>query len=149
MKPGMYTIFPMIVAVICLLGGASTVCAQAEKPIKIGVPYPVTGPQAADGIGAKNAVTVFFEEKGMKVGNRKIELVFEDDENKTDVALTKTKKLVEFDKVDMLNGYVSTGTGYAVRDYLHNAKVPTLMIAAGAKHSRDGFSPWIFRVTPS
>lgn len=149
MRSGKYIVLLIVATIIFTLEGTSIVCAQAEKPIKIGVPFPVTGPLAADGIGAKNAMTVLFEEKGMKVGNRKIELIFEDDEAKTDVALTKTKKLVEFDRVDLLAGCLSTATAYAVRDYLHGAKIPTLTNGAGAKHSREWFSPWIFRVTPS
>lgn len=149
MRPGKYVVFLMVAAIIFTLQGARIVCAQVEKPIKVGIPYPYTGAQASQGIQMKHAATLLFEEKGMKVGGRKIELIFEDDETKADIALTKTKKLVEFDKVHIISGYLSAATGYAVRDYLDTNKTPTLVSAAGAKHSREGFSPWIFRVTPS
>lgn len=141
----------LIVAVSFVFGESLAVWAQvAEKPpIKIGLPYPFTGPQAVQGISQKDAATLLFEEKGMKVGGRKIELIFEDDEIKPDVALTKVKKLVDFDKVHLISGLLSTATGYSVRDYLHNTKTPTLLTAAGAAHSRGQFSPYIFRVTPS
>jgi branched-chain amino acid transport system substrate-binding protein len=148
MRPGKYIVYLFVGAIIFTLQGAQIVCAQ-EKPIKVGIPYPYTGAQASQGIQMKHAATLLFEEKGMKVGGRKIELVFEDDETKADIALTKTKKLVEFDKVHIISGYLSAATGYAVRDYLHTGKIPTLVCGAGAKHSREIFSPWIFRVTPS
>ena len=149
MKSAKYIIFTIVAALIFTLGGMTIVCAQGGKPIKIGVPYPLTGPQASQGIISKHAVTLLFEEKGMKVGNRKIELIFEDDEHKADVALLKDKKLVGFDKVDLILGHINTVCGYSVRDYLHENKIPTLLLAAGAKHSREGFSPWLFRVPPS
>ncbi len=149
MRQGKCILFLMAAAVIFTLQGASIVCAQGGKPIKVGIPYPYTGPQASQGLQMKAAATLLFEQKGMKVGARKIELIYEDDETKADIALTKAKKLVEFDKVDVISGFLSAATGYAVRDYLHEKKIPTLIAAAGAKHSRDGYSPWIFRVTPS
>ena len=150
MRSGKYLLL-MGAVVISAIGVMLAVGATAAEkgPIKIGIPYPVTGPQASQGIQMRHAATLLFEEKGMKVGNRKIELIFEDDETKADVALTKTKKLVEFDKVDLISGYLSAATGYAVRDYVDASKVPALLGCAGAKHSRDGFSPWIFRITPS
>jgi branched-chain amino acid transport system substrate-binding protein len=152
MKSGKYIMLFMGVVVIFTIGFMLAVCATAAEkgPIKVGIPYPLTGAQASQGIQMKHAATLLFEEKGMKVGNRKIELIFEDDETKADIALTKTKKLVEFDKVHLISGYLSAATGYAVRDYLHdNKKIPTLVCGAGAKHSREVFTPWIFRVTPS
>lgn len=146
-------IIVLLIAVVVSLALAGTlavgVIAAEKPPIKIGLPYPVTGPQAAQGISQKHAATLLFEEKGMKVAGRKIELIFEDDETKPDIALTKVKKLVEFDKVHLVDGLIHTGTGYSVRDYLHNTKTPTLLTTAGAGHSRGQFSPYIFRVTPA
>ncbi len=151
MKIGKWIVLFIAVVLNLAFAGMLTVSAiAAEKPpIKIGLPYPVTGPQAAQGISQKNAATLLFEEKGFKVAGRKIELIFEDDETKADIALTKTKKLVEFDKVHLISGLLSTATGYAVRDYLHTNKIPSLITAGGAAHSRAQFSPYIFRVTPS
>jgi len=151
MRPNKGTALLMLCATVVLLGGLTTVGGMAaeKSPIKIGLPYPLSGPQASQGQSQKNAATLLFEEKGMQVAGRKIELIFEDDETKADIALTKMKKLVEFNKVNLISGLLSTATGYATRDYLHNTQTPSLITAAGAKHSRDGFSPWIFRVTPS
>lgn len=139
-----------VVGNLVLAGTLAVGVLAAEKPsIKIGLPYPVTGPQAAQGISQKNGAMLMFEEKGLKVAGRKIELIFEDDETKPDVALTKIKKLVEFDKVHLISGLLQTATGYAVRDYLHNNKIPALLGTGGAAHSRDQFSPYIFRICPS
>jgi len=123
--------------------------AAEKEPIKIGLPFSLTGVMAKLGNSQLNAVKQFFEEKGMEVAGRKIQLIIEDDEAKPDVGLTKTRRLVQFEKVDLIIGYIHTGVGYAVRDFLHESGVPTLGMFSGARHSRDLFSPTVFRVCPS
>jgi branched-chain amino acid transport system substrate-binding protein len=132
----------------------SVACAgwalAAEKaPIKIGLPFSLTGSMAKLGSSQLNAVKQLFEEKGMAVAGRKIQLITEDDEAKPDVGLTKTKRLVQFEKVNLIVGYLHTGVGYAVRDFLHESGMPTVAAFGGARHTRDMFSPYIFRVNPS
>jgi branched-chain amino acid transport system substrate-binding protein len=142
---------PITVAVILVLDGvlAGWISAAEKPPIKIGVPFSLTGVMARLGNSQLNAVKQLFEEKGMEVAGRKIQLISEDDEAKPDVGLTKTKKLVQFDKVDLIVGYLHTGVGYAVRDFLNESRVPTLGMFSGARHTRDLFSPSVFRVCPS
>ncbi len=133
---------------ICLLGPAGGQ-TPGKGPVKIGVLYPATGSSAFQGISETNATKMFYEEKGMQVAGRKIVLVTEDTEAKTDVGLTKTKKVVELDKVNVINGYQNTAVGYAVREYLHQVGIPALVSPSGGGFTRKLFSPYVFRVSPA
>jgi len=84
----------ILVTTMLALSGAQT---PGKDPIKIGVLYPTTGSSAFQGISETNATKMFYEEKGMQVAGRKIVLISEDTEAKTDVGMTKTKKVVELD----------------------------------------------------
>ena len=63
--------------------------------------------------------------------NTHLELLIEDDQAQPDVALTKTKKLVERDRVHVLMGIIWSPNAVAIRDYVHESKVP-LVISEGA-----------------
>ena len=136
----------VLVTALLALSGAQ---APGKDPIKIGVLYPTTGSSAFQGISETNATKMFYEEKGMQVAGRKIVLISEDTEAKTDVGMTKTKKVVELDKVSVINGYQNTAVGYAIRDYLNQVGVPALVSPSGGGFTRKLFSPYIFRVSPA
>ena len=136
----------VLVTALLALSGAQT---PGKDPIKIGVLYPTTGSSAFQGISETNATKMFYEEKRMQVAGRKIVLISEDTEAKTDVGMTKTKKVVELDKVSVINGYQNTAVGYAVRDYLNQVGVPALVSPSGGGFTRKLFSPYIFRVSPA
>ena len=136
----------VLLTAMLALSGAQT---PGKEPIKIGVLYPTTGSSAFQGISETNATKMFYEEKGMQVAGRKIVLISEDTEAKTDVGMTKTKKVVELDKVSVINGYQNTAVGYAIRDYLNQVGVPALVSPSGGGFTRKLFSPYIFRVSPA
>ena len=136
----------VLVTAMLALSGAQT---PSKEPIKIGVLYPTTGSSAFQGISETNATKMFYEEKRMQVAGRKIVLISEDTEAKTDVGMTKTKKVVELDKVSVINGYQNTAVGYAIRDYLNQVGVPALVSPSGGGFTRKLFSPYIFRVSPA
>lgn len=120
--------------------------AEAAPPIKIGYLTPLTGPFARIGADLRDGWVLHFEEIKNKVGGKDVQLIVEDTEGKPDVGLIKTRKLVEKDKVDMLAGIFSTGVAYAVRDYVHNQKIPLMITNAGADDlTKQKRSPYIFR----
>src|SRR3972149_8933238 len=121
--------------------------AQAQEPIRIGVPLALTGPLAVNGEDNRKGTFLYLEEIGFQVGGRKIEIIVEDTEGKPDVAITKVRKLVERDRVHALIGIVKSAAAYAVREYVPNQGVPLGITTAGAKDvtlARKG--PAIFRV---
>jgi branched-chain amino acid transport system substrate-binding protein len=127
----------------------ATVCngAAQQPPIKAGVLLALTGPHAMIGKTTLEGIEAGFEKWNKKVAGRAIEVIVEDDEGKPEVALTKTKKLVERDKVQVIFGPVSSASAYAIKEYLREAKVPLMMVCAGAGGlTRENMSPYFFRV---
>jgi branched-chain amino acid transport system substrate-binding protein len=80
------------------------------------------------------------------VAGRQVRLIVEDTEGKPDVGLTKIRKLVESDRAHLILGPVSSGVAVAIRDYIHERKVPTIITQATANNlTADRASPSIFR----
>ncbi len=123
---------------------------SAEETIRIGVLSPNTGPFAVIGEDVRNGFQLYVEEIGNKAAGAKIELIFEDDQAKPDVGLTKAKKLVENDKAAFVGGVVSSSVAYALRDYMVQQNVPFVVSVASA----DGLTqqlaaPNVFRTNSS
>jgi branched-chain amino acid transport system substrate-binding protein len=133
---------------LSLLGYAlSGAIAQAQDPIRIGVPLALTGPLAVNGEDNRKGILLYLEEAGNQLAGRKVEVIVEDTEGKPDVAVTKLRKLVERDRVHVLMGLVNSAAAYAVRDYVHAQGVPLIITTAGAKDlTLARKSPAIFRV---
>ena len=121
---------------------------QARSPIKVGLLLPYTGVIAINGQETSKGVEFYFAKVGNKVGGREIQLVKEDDEAKPDVGLTKTRKLIERDRADVLIGPVHSGVALAIRDYVHAQGVPLIVPVAFTRDltAPGKASPWLFRV---
>ena len=57
---------------------------------------------------------LYLTEHGNKLGGMDVKVIFEDDQAKPDLGVTKAKKLILSDKVDMFIGGVLASTGYAL-----------------------------------
>src|SRR6266849_10496914 len=108
-------------AVLAVLGAGVAALAQAPKePIKIGLINAVTGPLAVNGTEINEGIKLYWEdEMSNQVAGRSVRLILEDEEGKPDVGLTKTRKLVESDKVHVILVPVSSAVAAAMRDYVH------------------------------
>lgn len=75
--------------------------ALAQDTIKIGFFAPITGPAAADGASAKNAVELGVKDVNASGGikGKKVELIVYDDRLKAEEAVAIANKLIEKDKV--------------------------------------------------
>jgi branched-chain amino acid transport system substrate-binding protein len=95
-----------------LLAAVATVHAdEANKTLKIGVVYDLTGPFAGGGselhyLGAKTIIDWFVAHGG--VDGYKIVAVYADAQSKPDVAINEAVRLIEQEKVDMLLGFYSS-----------------------------------------
>ncbi len=150
MKSGKYVWLLIIAAAILTFGTVLAGCAPAgEEPIKIGLPFGKTGAHAVQGISEDNAARLFYEQKGLQVAGRPIKLIGGDTATNPAVALATTKRMVDFDQVHLIQGYISSAVGYGVSSYADESKTPMIGLFAGAGHSRDLFSPYVFRMAPS
>ena len=142
------------------LAGAATIglaaCGQTEPTgggttgpdFKVGAVLPSSKVYAELGTSITNGMKLYFDKAGNKAGGRKIVLLLEDEEATPDVALAKTRKLVEQDNVDMVAGYVASPDAVGARDYLDQNAMPTLIANAGANVlSRAKKSSYIYRTS--
>jgi branched-chain amino acid transport system substrate-binding protein len=121
-------------------GGGDTTGVTADS-IKIGVHAPVTGAAAIPQSSFERAVGVYFDAVNRKGGifGRKIEVVFEDDQFRPDVARTKCKELAEQDQVFLLIGGAGADQIDSCARYAAEAGVPYL--SAGVHETRPGQTP--------
>jgi branched-chain amino acid transport system substrate-binding protein len=141
-----------------LIGTAAIGCAAAmdgiarpaiaqSGPIKIGVLTPVSGPMSSLGNHKLNGIKMLFEKNGMKIGDRPVSLIVEDDEFKPQEALRKARKLVESDQVDVLLGVLSSAVGYAMKEYVARAQKVWVTTGAAADgiFKKKNNNPYAFR----
>src|SRR5438552_10451568 len=142
----------LVLAVVVVLIAAPTVPAQAPKePIRIGVLNSITGPLAVNGTEINEGIRLYWEdEMSNQVAGRQVRLIVDDDEAKPEVGLTKTKKLTESDKAHVILGPVSSAIALAMREYVHERKIPLIVTQATANSlTAERASPTIFRTAMS
>jgi len=140
------TVIGLVVLALVALGAAAW-AQGAREPIKIGLLNTYTGPLAINGSEINEGIRLYWEdEMNNQVAGRPVRLIADDDESKPDVGLTKVKKLTERDGVHMILGPVSSGVALAIRDYLHERKVPLIITQATANVlTAEKASPTVFR----
>ncbi len=130
---------------------SSAAAAATGASIKVGVAETLTGPSANIGKDNQDGFNLYLSSINSTVAGRKIDPVFVDDEFKADVGLTKTKQLVENDKVQVLMGYTNTAICYAIAPYVRQMEMPLLVTGncGGSKLTIDPAlkSPYIARFT--
>ncbi len=137
MSRRVFVLFFSIIAVISLL-----VCASgfSQDAIKIGFFAPITGPAAADGMSAKNAVELALKEvNSTGVQGKKVDLIIYDDRLNAQEAVAIANKLIEKDKVvGVVSGSYSGPTRVAAPIF-QKAGMP--MVAGYAVHPDVTWDP--------
>ncbi len=123
--------------------------AVSQEPIKIGVMFPLTGPISGQGLPERDAIKQAFDEEKNTIAGRKVQLLYEDSAGRPDTGLTKTKALVERDKVDLLLSELVSSVGAAMAPYVSEQKIPWVSTVALDSLTRAQKSPYIFRFVPS
>ncbi|HLQ64351.1 MAG TPA: ABC transporter substrate-binding protein [bacterium] len=135
------------VVLLGLVSAGGPAQSQGMGPIRIGFIAPQTGVFAANGRDMLNGFLMFWEERNNTAGGRKVEVVSEDDAGVPANTLTKARKLVEQDRVDMLVGPLTANSGLALRDFVDSGKVVTLYpIVSADDITQRRSSPYIVRV---
>jgi branched-chain amino acid transport system substrate-binding protein len=102
-----------LLASAVLLGIATATPARSED-LHIGFLAPRTGIFTQLGTDMVNGFQMYLDEHGGKLGGMDVKFIVEDDQGKPDVDVTKAKKLILQDKVDMLVGAVLASSAYAL-----------------------------------
>jgi branched-chain amino acid transport system substrate-binding protein len=125
----MRKIVALLIAVV-LVGGTGSMAAEAP-PLKIGYIAPLSGVFAPTGRDMLDGMNLFLETNGGMLGGRRVQLIAEDDVFDPRQALTKLRKLVDSDRIDLLTGIVNSAAAYAMRESIDQAAVPTVVAVAG------------------
>jgi len=116
--------------------------------IKIGFISAFTGVFSSFGTMQKEGAELALDEYGYEVAGKKIVVIYEDDQLDNEQAVTKAKKLVEQDQVDILTGMVSGDEGLTVGDYMKDKNIPVIpMYSASEDMTMRSFFPMVVRAT--
>ncbi len=126
---------------------------EETGPVKIGYVMPFSGPAAFFGPEVLSGLELALEEADWQAGGRTIEIIQEDNEGDGEKTITKIKKVVELDKVDVIIGIDSPPALLPVWDYIVDQGVPLLIATCilenqPAPHAaiEDHKAPHVFRV---
>jgi branched-chain amino acid transport system substrate-binding protein len=120
--------------------------AVAQETVKVGVMMGMTGPFALFGEQTRRGMEYYLEQVGGKCGNARIELIWRDEAAGPEKSKALTQELIVRDRVQFLTGFNLTPTAMAVAPLVTEAKVPTLIMVAGAS-AITRMSPYIARVS--
>jgi branched-chain amino acid transport system substrate-binding protein len=133
----------LLVLFFCVSGFAAE---PAKPPLKFGYVGPMSGFYSHGGMHATQGIKVALDEVGWTLAGRKIELIIEDDGWDIGVGITKTKKVVMNDKVDMMLGPHNGQVILALRDFfIDNKMIHISPIADESALTRDKYSKFFFR----
>ena len=127
------------------LAALSTAPAAAQQSVKIGFISTFSGPTAVIGNDMRNSFELALDHLGRKMGGKPVEVIYEDDQQKPEVGVQKSQKLVESDKVDFVIGYIWSNVLLASLKPVVDSQ--TFLISANAGPSQiagEQCSPYFF-----
>jgi len=98
----------------CLALGMSASSTAGADELRIGFLAPTTGLYAAIGKDMVDGFQMYLDEVKNDFAGAQVKFIVEDEQGKPDMAVTKAKKLVLQDKVQMFVGGLLASTGYAL-----------------------------------
>jgi len=138
----------MIRIAVVAAAGLALLAAPAtaqDKTIKIGFISTFSGPAGAIGADMKNAFELGLDHLGRKLGGLPVEVIYEDDQQKPEIGVQKTQKLLEADHVDFVAGYIWSNVLLASLKPLVDAKTMVVVTNAGASQLAGAMcSPYVF-----
>ncbi len=119
--------------------------AAAQQSVKIGFVSTFSGPTAVIGNDMRNSFELALDHLGRKMGGKPVEVIYEDDQQKPEVGVQKSQKLIEFDRVNFVAGYIWSNVLLASLKPVVDSQ--TFLISANAGPSQiagDQCSPFYF-----
>lgn len=121
--------------------------ARAQKgPIKIGFMAPMTGGAAQIGKDMVDGFKMYLDEVGHQIAGRKVEVIVEDSQGRPEVALTKLRKFVDSDKVDIVMGEAFAHIGLALAGKADEIRIPMIFpVVAADDLTQRKRAKWLVR----
>src|SRR5881396_4194242 len=88
------------------LATLGAVPAVAQQSVKIGFVSTFSGPTAVIGNDMRNSFELALDHLGRKMAGKPVEVVYEDDQQKPEIGVQKSQKLIETDKVNFVIGFI-------------------------------------------
>jgi len=139
-----------VLTMMLALALAVPMTASAQKPIKVGMPIPLSGPPALFGDPASKGAQMYVDELNAKGGvlGRKIELIVRDSKADANEAVRVAREMILKDNVDFLVGTLTSAEGPAVSVVAKENKI--VFIAPIPKTDQltaaDKLHPYVFRI---
>ncbi|MGG7178716.1 ABC transporter substrate-binding protein [Clostridium paraputrificum] len=132
---------------ITLLAGCSSGSSDQGDTIKIGAIGPLSGEAATYGISVQNGAKLLEKEVNDAGGinGKKIQFVFEDDQNDSNSAKQAFNKLVDKDKVVAILGGVTSGPTLAIAPDATSKKIPMITPTGTEPTITDVGGDYMFR----
>lgn len=121
----------LIIAIIFIfqLSGCSAKSKDSNsKTINIGAIFPLSGDASTYGNSSKNALDMIVDEtnKNGGIDDKKIKIIYEDDENDPKTAAAALKKLIKDEKIAAVLGTTSTKGCLAMAQVASSSKLPMI-----------------------
>lgn len=133
-----------------ILAGSAASLLAADKAIKIGGLFPMSGPGSYFGAQDKQGVELALEQLNKAgVNGYKFEVQYEDSSCSPLPATQAVKRLLDQFKPDVVIGEECSDATLAVMPVMEQAKVPLLNAGSSAIKITDPGNPWTFRIMPN
>ena len=136
----------LVVAASACAPDEETTGGGTEGTVKLGFISPVTGFVAALGTDMRRGWEMYWQQNGGKAGDVTVQTVFENDTGDPEVALTKARRLVEQEQVQLVAGPILANTAYAVAGYVAGKGLPTVQMTGADDLTQRKFDPLVLRV---
>ena len=127
--------------------GFPAIVRGQSGPIRVGLMTVKTGPLASGGIDMERALVQYLKERNYTMAGRKVELFVGDSGGVPAQARTKIQELVERDRIHVMIGPLATAEALAADDYIRQAQLLTLSVAAAEDMTQRKPNPWFTRGT--
>ena len=128
------------------IGGAAH--AQSKPDFKVGLMLPYKGIYGELAKAVDNGWQIAIEEHRGSVAGRKIALVSEDTESNPTVAVQKSTKVIQSDRVDVMAGVISSGVAIALGQLAGREKKPIVFALAVADGiTGENCNPYVARTS--
>jgi branched-chain amino acid transport system substrate-binding protein len=133
-----------------LLAVSATTGFAADKVIKIGGLFPISGPGSYFGVQDKQGAELAVEQLNKSgVNGYKFEVQFEDSACSPLPATQAAKRLVEQFKPDVAIGEECSDATLAIMPVMAQAKIPLLNAGSSSIKVTEPGNPWTFRIMPN
>ena len=133
-----------------ILAGSAASLLAADKAIKIGGLFPMSGPGSYFGAQDKQGVELALEQLNKAgINGYKFVVQYEDSSCSPLPATQAAKRLLDQFKPDVVIGEECSDATLAVMPVMEQAKVPLLNAGSSAIKITDPGNPWTFRIMPN